>query len=288
MRLPFAYRIIPGPRLNIEDTLAIVQVFLPMVNECVTVAVICDGVGGQEGGEVAAEITTKTLIGGITSNLLNQCGMIDAAPLTPQIIETALRDTMETANRNVLRQAAKMPKLARMATTAVCALAIGDCLYVTWIGDSRAYVYTEGTLRRLTRDHSELQHLIDAGCLDPTQATSHPRAHRITRCVGQAEGFQADLTTHRLTAGDIVLLTTDGLTDVLDDSQIGQTIDQAALGHASLDETARSLVRAAHEAHTSDNTSVLLFEPVPAIEILERTRTGAFPAVFAKIMCGAD
>lgn len=288
MRLPFAYRIIPGARLNIEDTLAITQVFLSMLIESATVAVICDGVGGQEGGEVAAEITAKTLIGEITSKLASLCGTIGAAPLTPEVVETTLRETMETANRNVLRQAAKAPKLARMATTAVCALAIGDCLYVTWVGDSRAYVYTEGTLRRLTRDHSELQHLIDAGCLDPTQATSHPRAHRITRCVGQAEGFQPDLTTHRLTAGDIVLLTTDGLTDVLDDSQIGQTIDQAALGHASLDEIARSLVRAAHEAHTNDNTSVLLFEPTPATEILDRTRTGAFPAVFSKIMSGAD
>jgi len=125
-------------------------------------------------------------------------------------------------------------------------LAVGDSLYVAWVGDSRAYLYTQGELRRLTRDHTETQRLIDAGCLDPARALWHPRAHRITRCVGQTEGFQPDLTTHRL----------------------------------SMDEAARQLVWAALLACTSDNTSVLLFEPIPVTPGPERTRTGSFPTVF--------
>lgn len=280
MTLRFSQRITRGPRENIEDNLGLARISLPIHNQTATVAVIADGVGGEEGGEVASAITVKMLVAGIVTSLSALAGAFEAALPMPDEINTLLADAMTAANRAVLGQAAADPHLKYMATTAVCALAVGDHLYIAWVGDSRAYVYTEGTLRRLTRDHSETQRLLDAGALAATDAAHHPTAHRITRCVGQAEGFRPDLATHRLRPGEIVLLATDGLTDVLDDHKIGQILSLAADDRLSMDEAAQQLVRAALFAYTGDNTSVLLFEPIPAEQALERTRTGSFPAVF--------
>ncbi|MDI6451601.1 PP2C family protein-serine/threonine phosphatase [Anaerobaca lacustris] len=280
MTLRFSHRIIAGPRDNIEDNLGLARISLPIHNQTATVAVIADGVRGEEGGEVASAMAVKTLIAGIVTSLSALAGAFEAALPTPEEIDTLLAHAMTAANRAVLGQAAADPHLKHMATTAVCVLAVGDTLHVAWVGDSRAYLYTQGELRRLTRDHTETQRLIDAGCLDPARALWHPRAHRITRCVGQTEGFQPDLTTHRLSPGDIVLLATDGLTDVLGDHKIGQILHMTADDRLSMDEAARQLVKAALLACTSDNTSVLLFEPIPVAPGLERTRTGAFPPAF--------
>ena len=280
MTLRFSQRIIAGPRENIEDNLGLARISLPIHNQTATVAVIADGVGGEEGGEVASAMAVKTLVAGIVTSLSALAGAFEATLPTSDEIDALLKDAMTAANHAVLGQAAADPHLKHMATTAVCALAIGDSLYVAWVGDSRAYLYTQGELRRLTRDHTETQRLIDAGCLDPARALWHPRAHRITRCLGETEGFQPDMTNHRLSPGDIVLLATDGLTDVLGDSLIGQIVGLVADDRLSMDEAARQLVKAALLAYTSDNTSVLLFEPIPAEQGPERTRTGSFPTVF--------
>lgn len=284
MTVRFSQRIIAGPRENIEDNLGLVRISLPIHNQTATVAVIADGVGGEEGGEVASAMAVKTLVAEIAAFLSALAGAFAAVLPTPEEIATLLAHAMTAANRSVLGQAAAEPHLKHMATTAVCALAVGDTLHVAWVGDSRAYLYTQGELRRLTRDHTETQRLIDAGCLDPARALCHRGAHRITRCLGQAEGFQPDMTTHRLSPGDIVLLATDGLTDVLDDNRIGQIVKMAADDQLSMNEAVRQLVRAAVLAYTGDNTSVLLFEPIPAEQALERTRTGSFPAVFFRAL----
>ena len=273
----FSQIIVPGPRDNIEDKLGIARLLLPIPNVCATVAVMADGVGGEHGGEVASQITVKMLLRRILSALALYSDAPNTRDLAPDTITTILLDAMLGANDAVLRRTVKDRHLKNMATTAVCAVAIADQLHIAWVGDSRAYVHTEGQLQRLTSDHSVTQRLIDTGQLARQAAASHPSAHRILRYVGQTEGFEPELTMCPLSAGDIVLLCTDGLTDVVGDNQIGQTLELVRYGHLGTDDAARRLVRTALSAQTTDNTSVLLFEPIPGAQGLDRTRTGAFP-----------
>jgi protein phosphatase len=208
--------------------------------------VVCDGMGGHEAGRVAAETAVDALF-----------RYLDAAPLRPDIppadrAREVLRDGIATANRAVLAIGSSRVS-SRPGSTLVAVLVHSLGTEVAHVGDSRCYFVTRGAIRQLTRDHSMVQQLVDAGQLSPAQASAHPDANQITRALGAAEGVDVDVQKSSVphVAGDSFVLCSDGLTDLVDAATI-----QAIVTPTRPHEAARRLVDLANERGGHDNVTV--------------------------------
>ena len=214
------------------------------------VAVLADGMGGLDAGEVASRIAVDTVLEGLSD------GVAFSAP----VLTAAIAD----ANRAVL--ARSVERGVEMGTTVVTWLLTeqGQCL-IGHVGDSRAYRFRSGILRRLTRDHSVVQQMIDDGLLNEAEAETSPNRNVITRALGLTGQVDVDVRSWVHTAGDVYLLCSDGLTDMVAEVDI-----QAILGDVgaptgtedSLQAVAAALVDRANEAGGHDNISVMLIRPV--------------------------
>ena len=175
-----------------------------------------------------------------------------------------------------------------MSTTIVCALIVDDVLYVAWAGDSRCYIYSKNKIRQLTTDHSAVNQLIDEGLLDCKYAKCHPLSHTITRFLGTEDDFAADTTTYKLSHGDVILLCTDGLTDVLEDEDIADSIGKYQSGKILFKQLPHHLVQRALTCGTTDNVTVVCCEyiadPTKKSKSSSSTLTGAYPAEIAETL----
>ncbi|MGB2966841.1 MAG: protein phosphatase 2C domain-containing protein [Phycisphaerae bacterium] len=276
-----------GRRENLEDALAAFHFRLHQPGDLeVTWMVACDGVGGEQFGEVASALAIRHIGWALTGSLLD-IELLTCAPVSPDSILAMLCQAIKGANEAVLEEAARRG-VEGMATTAVCTIVIHDMLFVVSAGDSRCYVYTAKGIRQITRDHSETQDLIDAGLLDPWGATFHPLAHYINRYLGQREGFLPDTRLCPLATGDIVLISTDGMTDVLSADDMAAMVRDYRRGVFPFDELPDRLVQAALAAGTTDNVSVLCYEHPsrsPADEpYLSRTLTASYASAVARTL----
>jgi protein phosphatase len=206
---------------------------------------VADGMGGYGHGDVAADMVIDHL------SRLPHDGT-GAAGVAAALAE---------ANR-AIRTHARATGIAAMGATAVALLISGPVASVVWAGDSRAYLLREGRLRRLTRDHSVVQDLIDRGRLSPEEAEDHPQGHIVTRAVGATDELEAEIRELALARGDVILLASDGLTRCVPEPEIA-----ALLGASREPETAcRRLVEAALEHGAPDNVSVIVVAaggPIP-------------------------
>lgn len=165
---------------------------------------VADGMGGHAAGEVASEIAVQ-----VVSEL---------APATPD--SQALGAAVEAANDAIMQAAFEGRGREGMGTTMTAAMLEGERLVIAQVGDSRAYLLHQGTLQQLTRDHSLMADMIEAGQLTPEEARVHPRRSVITRALGSAPNTRPDLYEINVEAGDRLLLCSDGLTTMLHDSEI--------------------------------------------------------------------
>jgi serine/threonine protein phosphatase PrpC len=236
--LPWALVTDPGPgRSHNEDRWR--------VDEASGVFALADGMGGYNAGEVASEIAARTVAEAV--------GALRAAGLSPA---DALRRAVSVAHRGIVDFAHTRPECLGMATTLAVASVIAGRLAVAHVGDSRAYLFREGTLRRLTRDHSIGQQMLDAGRMTESQVRRLPARGILTRALGIAtEPPVADVAELDWQAGDLLLLCTDGLTDSLDDGRIAQTLADA---DAPLGRLASALIVAASVHGCTDDATVLL------------------------------
>lgn len=210
------------------------------------VFVVADGMGGHAAGEVASAIASRT----IGDSACRECDSLEA--LAQQLVDAFL-----AAGREIERQADEDPARSGMGTTAtVLRLRREGSFLVAHIGDSRAYRMRDGRLERVTRDHSWVQEQVDRGLISPEQAVGHPQSNIITRALGTDPSPTPDLFRGELSAGDLFLLATDGLTDMVAEERIAELM---ATGE-SLEARADALVRAANEAGGMDNVTVLLVE----------------------------
>jgi serine/threonine protein phosphatase PrpC len=208
---------------------------------------VADGMGGHSAGEIASDLATRTLHAECISGLLAQ------SPAPPLSI---LASAFEKANSNVLDSASDS-ELKGMGTTLTAALVIGGELYVAHIGDSRCYVINTRETIQVTKDHSVVQQLVDAGTITLEQARSHPRRNEITRVLGYSRNIVPDLYHVKLYAGDNVLLCSDGLCGVLPSHEISETVISAPnLNQACIDLTAQ-----ANLAGGPDNISIIIVKP---------------------------
>jgi serine/threonine protein phosphatase PrpC len=203
------------------------------------VAVLADGMGGQNAGETASEVAVAAVM--------------RALRLAPAPRRDALEDAVAYANRAVYRLGRDRPELAGMGTTLVAAAVDEQGMSVAHVGDSRAYRFGRPGLERLTVDHSVVQQLIDTGVLTPAAARRAPNRHIVTRALGMVEGIACDVVHVTPASGDVFLLVSDGLTDMLEDA----SIEAICRGHQRLPELVDALIAAALEAGGLDNVSVV-------------------------------
>ncbi len=216
-------------------------------------ALLADGMGGYNAGEVASSMAVS-VVG-------TQLAQALAAPAAPVAVRDALQAGIDAANRAILEAAAATRAYRGMGTTLVVALFLGPRLYLGHIGDSRGYRWRAGRLQQLTRDHSLLQEQLDAGLITPQQAATSHQRNLITRALGVEPGVQLEVSEVPVQAGDCFLLCSDGLTDMLDDAALARLLAQARPpGPPGLDRLAAALVDEANACGGRDNISVLLVE----------------------------
>ena len=198
---------------------------------------VADGMGGHQGGEVASELALDTL----------KKALDGGAPLVQAV---------QDANRTVFEKAAEDPGLAGMGTTLTAFLADGDVLRLAHVGDSRAYLFRDGALRRVTKDHTVVEQLVDKGRLTPEEAGIHPQRSILTRAIGVEGDVQVDQGSIEVRAGDRLLLCSDGLTGMIGEHDIQRILE----GERDPQGAADSLVDAANQAGGQDNVTAVVID----------------------------
>lgn len=211
---------------------------------------VADGMGGAAGGELASNLALETFLHSLGES---------ASGTSPVDARKRLSDAVFAANLAVFTRAEKYRALRGMGTTLVAALMErGTEGYTAWVanvGDSRCYMLRDGQLHQLTTDHSLVEEQIEAGLLSRDQAERSPVRNVITRAIGPHTEVSADITGHDLAAGDVLLLTSDGLTREISDEKIRELLTEHA---GDLSAGCEALVNAANEHGGRDNITVLL------------------------------
>jgi protein phosphatase len=241
---------------NNEDRYAVSAYRLDSeTNRTAVLAIVADGVGGHQAGEVAAEIAVETI-----SNFVADS---DAS----QPVQT-LRDGIVLASQAVASKSDSDPTLQGMGATCACAWVIGHRLYIAAVGDSRIYLIRGRSIRQLTTDHTWVQEAIDHGILQPEQARDHPNAHVIRRYLGSRQEVVPDLRLRlnptesdaqaeanqgvHLEAGDTLLMCSDGLTDLVESEEI-----LATLRSKPVEDALNNLVNLANQRGGHDNITIV-------------------------------
>ncbi len=215
----------------------------------VPVFVVADGMGGAKAGEVASQLAVEAFAPGLPE---------EGSP------EERLAVRAREANARIHELSRSDRDRAGMGTTLTAAY-VGECeVSIAHVGDSRAYLLRAGELRRLTRDHSLVQALIDQQELTEEEAPYHPGRSIITRALGPEAEVEIETRTHRAQHGDVVLLCSDGLTSMVGEETVGEVLRSAG----TLRDAGRGLIEAANEAGGRDNITVVLFR----LEDVDRAR----------------
>lgn len=207
-------------------------------------AVVCDGMGGAAGGNVASSIAVKMISEKIAASY--QHGMSDNS------IRNMLISVIETANASIYEMSCTVESLNGMGTTVVAVIIRDSTLYIAHAGDSRAYRISENSMRQLTRDHSVVQDMVEHGELTEEQAREHPGKNIITRALGVSEEIDVDFSQETLDEKDVIIICTDGLTNYVETDDIyNATRDEHYY------EFADRLVNLANENGGGDNITVV-------------------------------
>lgn len=220
--------------------------FGPLGDGGIYFAVVCDGMGGANGGNIASHIALDMI-----TQRLQEAYADGRSPRTPAHL---LESAMAAANIEIFERSNNDPTLEGMGTTVVVAIVDGRNAYISHVGDSRLYLYRDRTLQQITRDHSVVQDMIESGQLTEEQARSHPRKHFITRALGVSEVENGEYDEFELHSGDMLLLCTDGLTNMVENKVLS---DILASGDESI---INALIEAALDKGGSDNITAVLFE----------------------------
>ena len=230
-------------------------------SEDVTVAVVCDGMGGAKGGGVASSLAVSAFIGKLdeSADVLIQHHSDENAD---ELISDVLIGAVEYANTAVFTSAGTSSELTGMGTTLVCALVTPKRIYAVNVGDSRMYTCNKDAISQVTKDHSYVQYLVDIGKLSPKKAKKSNQRNIITRAVGTEADVEADLYTLARTESDkqsFILLCSDGLTNLVEPREIlaGLKIHGNVSADA-LKKAATRFVSLATERGGSDNITVVI------------------------------
>ena len=206
--------------------------------------VVADGMGGHKAGDFASSYAVEVLLSTIRE---------DENSNPVKIIRAAI----ENANTQLLREASDNETMSGMGTTMVLVTIVGHYAYVANVGDSRLYLVDENKISQITKDHSLVEEMVRMGEISRDDARNHPDKNIITRALGAGREVDVDFFDIRLTPGDILLLCSDGLSNMVPDEDIRQVIRTSE----TLEETGRRLVSMANDNGGRDNIAVVLVEP---------------------------
>lgn len=242
---------------NNEDNFAVSAYQLSKTDRTPSVfAIVADGIGGHRSGEVASEITVNMI-----SEFVAQSD--GAHPLD------VFQNAFYAANEEIVKQADLDAARKGMGTTAACVWIIGHHLYIAYVGDSRIYMMRGKHIQQLSRDHTWVQEALDKGILNRAGMKSHPNMHVIRRYIGSTEPVEPDLRLYLepgendsharanqgtvLKPGDVLMLCSDGLTDLVNDNEM-----LASLSGNMLKQAAKNLIDLANERGGHDNITVVM------------------------------
>lgn len=209
--------------------------------------IIADGMGGHNSGEIASKMAVDFI-----SNYILQFPEILS---NEDNIPSAINEIMKKANREVYEHSKQQESYYGMGTTLIAAVVFNKKLFIGHIGDSRVYLIREGTIKRMTIDHSLIEELMQNGTLTKEEAENHPKKNIITRALGCSEEIQVDTYSCRMNDNDIYMLCTDGLTNMLNEDEIKEIIESAETPELACEE----LINQANERGGNDNTTVMIF-----------------------------
>ena len=205
--------------------------------------IVADGMGGHKAGEYASRYTIERNVASVARNNGDE-------PVA------VLRAAIDKANELLIMEAREDESKYGMGTTVVAATIIGNKMIVANVGDSRLYVIGNG-IRQITRDHSLVEEMVRMGGMDADQAKEHPDKNIITRAIGASESVEPDFFEVELEKNDLVLLCSDGLTNMVDDKEIGQIL----LDQTSLESQVITLINTANRNGGRDNITVIIIRP---------------------------
>lgn len=215
------------------------------------VAVLADGMGGYNAGEVASGMATS-----IINTEMNRWLAQAATAASVQDIRRALEICVTHANSAIFKAANQHAQYAGMGTTLVAGVFTGSNLVLGHIGDSRCYRLRQGQMSRITKDHSLLQEQIDAGLLTPEQAEMSANKNLVTRALGVDDAVLLEVHDHVVEPGDVYLMCSDGLSDLVRDQEIVKILQMST----SAEQRAQALIDIANAHGGRDNITVLLVQ----------------------------
>ena len=225
-----------------------------LLNDTLCLYAVADGIGGNEGGEVASRIAIETLAESIPDLLAEK----DRTPPSERSVSadpaiTALEHAVVLSNKQIRQAQDQNAELSGMGTTLTALLLGKGRAFLAHVGDSRAYLLRSGTLRQLTNDHSVVAEQVLAGILTSEQAKMSPYRHIITRALGMDDDLLVDTLSQTVQEGDIFLLCTDGLTEMVEDRVIVRILADSAPRQA-----VTRLLASANELGGVDNITAVI------------------------------
>ena len=207
--------------------------------------ILADGMGGYKGGEVASSLATESARKYIQDNF-------DKTEKQRDEILKLVKDSMLYANMVVYEKSKELKELEGMGTTLEVCLIYNNKAYIGHIGDSRIYRIRNGIMRRLTKDHSYVQQLIEDGKITREEANIHPKKNMLTKALGCTSYVEPDIRARSLETGDILMMCSDGLTNMLTEEQIYKIIENNQTG------AIEELIKQANELGGYDNITVVI------------------------------
>lgn len=202
--------------------------------------IVADGMGGYTGGEYASTMVVDTIV-----EVVNEA---------TEISTEVLKNSILKANRMVYEKSQSYKELEGMGTTAVVAYVQEDTLYWAHVGDSRLYRYGEDGLHRMTKDHSMVQQLVEAGTITEEEVIHHPKRNMLTRAIGVYETVEVDTGVVEVHQNDRILLCSDGLSGYIEESKIEQVLSEENNESRALED----LVHLVYDAGARDNVTIVL------------------------------
>ncbi len=202
--------------------------------------IVADGMGGYTGGEYASTMVVDTIV-----EVVNE-----ATEISTEVLKNAILK----ANRIVYEKSQSYKELEGMGTTAVVAYVQEDTLYWAHVGDSRLYRYGEDGLHRMTKDHSMVQQLVEAGTITEEEVIHHPKRNMLTRAIGVYETVEVDTGVVEVHQNDRILLCSDGLSGYIEESKIEQVLSEENNESRALED----LVHLVYDAGARDNVTIVL------------------------------
>ena len=214
------------------------------------VYIVADGVGGNNSGEIASSTAVESLADFVRDNNLGMCG-------SPDEIFGFFTEALDIANRRVFEMGREDSACRGMASTVVMSYINGGSAYLANVGDSRAYLFRNGRLKRITKDHTYVNELIDQGVITEKEAESHSQKNVITKAIGAESEVEPDFYKVGLARGDIMLLCTDGLYGEVGEDRMADMLRLAVSKDVKMNDLCGAFVDEAILAGGRDNITVI-------------------------------